>query len=67
MAATRGFRIMHWRNGRYWLMFDQAMVLDDINQFVREWPLKGSCVTQEAGRNPGLFHVHFQSRPNTQG
>jgi hypothetical protein len=28
--ARRGYRLMHRRNGQYWVMFDEPMTLDEI-------------------------------------
>ncbi len=28
--ARRGYRLMHRRNGQYWVMFDHPMTLDEI-------------------------------------
>jgi hypothetical protein len=36
LAASRGYRIMHRRNGRYWVMIDRPMSLDDIASWIDE-------------------------------
>ena len=33
-VAQRGYRLMHRRNGQYWLMFDQPMTLPEIETWV---------------------------------
>jgi hypothetical protein len=33
MANQLGFRVMHCRNGQYWLMFAEPMTIYDIDRF----------------------------------
>jgi hypothetical protein len=33
-VAQRGYRLMHRRNGQYWVMFSQAMTLPEIETLV---------------------------------
>lgn len=33
--ARRGYRLMHRRNGQYWVMFDEPMTLDQIEAWVQ--------------------------------
>lgn len=33
-AAKFGFRVMHRRNGQYWLMFEEPMTVPDIDYFL---------------------------------
>jgi hypothetical protein len=33
-VAQRGYRLMHRRNGQYWVMFDQPMTLPEIETWV---------------------------------
>jgi len=33
--ARRGYRLMHRRNGQYWVMFDEPMTLDEIEARIK--------------------------------
>jgi len=33
--ARRGYRLMHRRNGQYWVMFDEPMTLAEIEAWVQ--------------------------------
>ena len=33
-VAQRGYRLMHRRNGQYWVMFDQPMTLSEIETWI---------------------------------
>ena len=33
-VAQRGYRLMHRRNGQYWVMFDEPMTLPEIETWV---------------------------------